>query len=213
MDAGASTLGVDLAPYVAADHHPAQALLVLIGLLAAATGQWPPPVVAPATALLDRCRPETLSAENPAKQLALKLHDRIPCFWGAGLATAVAADWAMRYLWYAEALAWSAGEAELSRLLVMARLPRYWPNAAAFVRLAPASTGGSADLAEQVETILARRRFVTLAAPPAALPASSGLDHVLAWLELGEWLALYAAALYNVTAAARVPLELLFGRP
>ena len=39
----------------------------------------------------------------------------------------------------------------------------------------------------------------------------SRLDRALYWLEMGEWVALYAAALNNVDPAAQVPLEILFG--
>jgi hypothetical protein len=212
--AAAATTAVDLAPYVAADHHPAQVLHVLAGLLAAAAGLPRPPVTTPAADLLMRCRPGIPAAGNPAKQMALRLHDRIPCFWGAGLCAAVAADWAMRYLWYAEAMAWAVSEAELSRLLILARLPRYWPNSAVFVRLAPPGEM-NAQLAVQMEWILTRRRFPTVELPGNGLSDREHTlwEHALAWLELGEWLALYAAALYNVDPAQRVPLELLFGRP
>jgi hypothetical protein len=43
--------------------------------------------------------------------------------------------------------------------------------------------------------------------PSFSSPILTGL-HLL---ELGEWLALYAAALYNVDPADRVPLQILFG--
>jgi hypothetical protein len=58
---------------------------------------------------------------------------------------------------------------------------------------------------------LTRRRVAAVQAPaPAGL---SDLEHVLYLLELGEWIALYAAALYNVDPSQRVPLQILFDEP
>jgi hypothetical protein len=149
-----ATATVNLAPYVQGADHPAFALSLLLGVLAAARRQ--PGLsaanVSPPFSSLDaaaghlaRCRPETPSRDNPAKQLALRLYEQIPIFWGSGLAAGVARDWAMRYLWYAEAVALATEIDELSRLLVMARLPRFWPNAAVFVEVAgqPPAPDGS----------------------------------------------------------------------
>ncbi|HXF64603.1 MAG TPA: SIS domain-containing protein [Caldilineaceae bacterium] len=211
---------VNLAPYLHGADHPALALRVLLGVLAAADGAAAatPPLAQAALAGLHRCRPETPVAENPAKQLALRFYERVPLVWGEGIAAAVAQDWAMRYCWYAEAAALAVEPAEVSRLLVMARLPRFWPNTALFTQLpAPAQTTDTqttnaaalhAELADATLRLLARRRFATLAV--TAPPGLSPLDHLLYLLELGEWVALYAAALYGVDPAQRVPLQLLF---
>ncbi len=199
---------VDLAPYIRSDAHPVATLVVLLGLPAIAHGQAPEsPTLDPAVlAALTHCTPSTLTAENPAKQLALRLHDRIPCFWGAGLEAAAGRVWAARRLWLAESMALALDQDELSRLLAMARFPRFWPNAAGFVRLH--SAGEPSPLADKLTWLLSRRRFATLDlhAPVTARP----VDRALYWLALGEWVALYAAALNNVDPAAQVPLDLLF---
>lgn len=200
---------LDLTPYVHGNMHPAHALLVLLGLLSALRG--PTPLGRPyAPTLLDalaRCRPEVPTADNPAKQLALRIHDRVPCFWGTGIERLIARDWSVRLLWNAESIALAAGQDELSRLWTMARFPRFWPNVAVLVRLV--TPEASADLPDALTRLLARRRF---ALHELHAPASlSGLDRALYWLELGEWIALYAAALNNVDPAALVPLDILFG--
>lgn len=196
-------------PPVDASAHPAYTLLALLGLLAAARPHMPP-WPAPAPALLEAlacCHPTVPSADNPAKQIALRLHGRIPCFWGAELEAAAAQAWTAAFLWSAETMALAAHQDELSRLLVMARFPRFWPNAAALVHLV--TPDAPASLAAETGRLLARRRFVLLELhAPAGL---SLLDRALYWLEMGEWVALYAAALNNVDPAAQVPLEILFG--
>lgn len=200
---------MDLAPYVHGNMHPAHALLGLLGLLSAL--HEPTPRRHPyAPALLDalaRCRPEIPTTDNPAKQLALRIHDRIPCFWGTDIEHLAARDWAVRLLWNAESIAMAVEQDALSRLEVMARFPRFWPNVAAWVRLVSPDT--SSDLPDALTHILARRRFILheLHAPAPC----SGLDRALYWLELGEWIALYVAALNNVDPAALVPFDLLFG--
>ena len=206
-----ATATVNLAPCLHGSDHPALALRVLLAVLAAANGTVAetPPLAQAVLEALDRCRPETPVTENPAKQLALRFYERAVLIWGEGPAAAVAQDWAMRYCWYAEAAALAVDLAEVSRLLVMARLPRFWPNTALFVQLpAPTTDAPASGLADTTLHLLARRRFATLAVTaPSGL---SQLDHLLYLLELGEWVALYAAALYGVDPAQRVPLQLLF---
>jgi hypothetical protein len=216
----AATATINLTPYVTAHRHPAETLHILLGMLAAVDGRLaaaylPSPAV---VETLAHCGPEIPTDENPAKQLALRLNDRLPLFWAGERWTPVARDWAMRYFWYAEAMSLVADEAEMNRLLVMARLPRYWPNSALFVQLpAPALPTESGTIGALSATpastatvthLLARRRFTTVVAPAPAV--HSLLDHALYLLEFGEWLALYAAALYNVDPAQQVPLSILF---
>lgn len=200
---------IDLGAHVSVNAHPTQALLVLIGLITVTRGEVPSFPVPESTVMdaLARCVPAIPTNENPAKQIALRVHERIPCFWGAGIEAAAARDWAIRRLWLSESMALATDQDELSRLWVMARFPRFWPNAAAFVRLVtPGSTG---ELAQQISYLLSRRRFSTLdVQPPQTV---SPLIRAIYWLELGEWNALYAAALNNVDPAAQVPRDLLFG--
>lgn len=196
-------------PPIDAGAHPAYTLLALLGLLAAAH-RHAPLYPSPAPALLEalaRCCPDVPSADNPAKQIALRLHGRIPCFWGANLEAAAAQAWTAALLWSAETMALAAHQDELSRLLVMARFPRFWPNAAVLVHLI--TPDAPAGLAAETGRLLARRRFAMLDLhAPAGLAL---LDRALYWLDMGEWVALYAAALNNVDPAAQVPLDILFG--
>ncbi|GIV76410.1 hypothetical protein FKZ61_005295 [Litorilinea aerophila] len=212
---GQGTL-VDLTAWISAEHHPAQTFLVLLGLLRRLAG--------PVDAKIDEttleallsfpgsqlwpahCAPDVPLRDNPAKQLAWHLHERVPLFWGEGPLAGVAVDWALRYQWYAEAMALGASSGEMARMHVMARLPRYWPNTVSLVRLqhGPASPSGSA---ETLDYIFRRRRFTArVVSAPADLPLPAAMVHLLA---LGEWVALYAAILANVDPADRVPLQLL----
>ena len=188
------------------DDHPTFTLLSLITLLWGLIGYpyEPAEVVRPRVADdLDRCAATTPTPDNPAKQLALTLHERVPIFWGDSLAAHVAAAWAVRFQWYAERAAFSLATPELVRGHLLARFPRYWPNTAHFIHL---QTVAPDELATQATSILARRRFPTtaLAAPTV------DLDAILYWLEFGEWLALYSAHLNNVDPADRVPHTILF---
>jgi hypothetical protein len=202
-----------LATLVADDVHPAQVLLALLGVLRLISGKAPAqPSLSPALlTALHACRPENPAAANPAKQLALRLHERIPHFWGTSPVASAAQALAVRYLWLAEGMALASDAAELSRLFILARFPRFWPNATAFVQLtmqALTPPTPEPDLAQTLTQILARRRFTTLTiAPPSPL---DDVQRAFYWLEFGEWLALYAAALNNVDASQRVPLQLLF---
>jgi hypothetical protein len=178
---------------------------------------------------------------NPAKQLAARLLDRIPIFWGSEIGAGLARDFAMRQLWYAERAAFAVPGLELARTLVMARTPGYWPNTAVFVRIDlpehlnrktnEADGSSEENLGTRAAELLARRRFACTeisCAEPASTEAGleqvsadggEGIDGalkqlltgVLLGLELGEWLALYSAFLYHVDPADRVPLELIYG--
>lgn len=201
---------LDLTSFISADHHPAQVFLCLLGLVEQLWQSNEPllPLHPAPPAELAACKPDVPVAHNPAKQIALQLYERLPCFWGVDALVGVAADWQMRLLWYAETMAWSASLAELAHLHVMARLPRYWFNIVTFVQLAePATAQASPALIPQLAHLFALRRLpnVTITAPAELSPA----ERVWYLLEWGEWLALYTAALYNVDPTDRVPLQFL----
>lgn len=256
-----------VAEFCRAEDHPVQAFLYLYGLLALCRealrrealcrealrrGDWcTARIVGNLRALQDdsivriggaeHWAVEIPAAHNPAKQLAARLLDRVPIFWGCEIGAGLARDFAMRQLWYAERAAFAVPGLELARTLVMARTPGYWPNTAVFVRIdlpeqwnrktAEAAGGGEEHLGRHAAELLARRRFACTEIS-CTEPASTkeglaqvcaergeGLDRdlkqlltgTLLGLELGEWLALYSAFLYHVDPVDRVPLELLYG--
>jgi hypothetical protein len=201
-----ATNTISLDPALNPDNHPTFTLLSLMTLLWGLRGDpsFPPGGVDASLAdALDRCAATTPTVKNPAKQLALALHERIPVFWGDGLAEHVAADWAVRLQWYAERAAFGVAASDLLIGHLLARFPRYWPNTAAFVRLQLAPPD---ELMVHATALLARRRFpTTLVTAPAG-----GLAAILYWLEFGEWLALYSAHLTGVDPADRTPHAILF---
>lgn len=149
---------------------------------------------------------QTPISDNPAKQIAQRLHERLPVFWGTSLPAHVAALWAMRRQWTAEGAAFAMTTGDLARLGVLARLPRYWPNAACFVQLG--STLSDAKLTASVTHILSRRRFPTQAViSPSSLTERAALIYLI---ELGEWVALYAAYLSQADPTARTAHSILF---
>ncbi len=204
---------LDISPFISADQHPAQVFLFLLALLDQCLAET---ALATATATqLDMIAPRLATwtplsptAQNQAKQLAIQLHERLPFFWGAGPLAAIAEDWCLRRLWYAESIAWAAATEELTRIQVMARLPRYWFNIVTFVHLAPSLPNHSLTSAEtKLDHLFTIRRLSSLrVTTPDELTLAGALWY---WLELGEWVALYAAALYNVEPAERVPLQFL----
>ena len=201
---------IKLGEAVNTDNHPTFTLLSLIALLRHAGGAPAAPPDAPDGPLadaVDHCLATAPTAANPAKQLALALHERVPIFWGDGPAAAVAADWAARQQAYAERAAFGLATPDLVAGPLLARYPRYWPNTAYFVHLQSAPPDA---LTTQVTNILARRRFPTTALTAPPLTAPVGLAAARYWLEFGEWLALYSACLNNVDPADRVPHTLLF---
>ncbi len=201
---------LDLTAFISADHHPAQVFLCLLALLEQLWQRDKPllPIQPNPPAELAACQLDVPVAQNPAKQRALQLYERLPFFWGVDALVGVAADWQMRLLWYAETMAWSASLAELARLHVMARLPRYWFNIVTFVQLAePRTAQEPSVLLSQLARLFALRRLPTLAiTAPAELSPTEAVWYLL---EFGEWLALYTAALYNVDPKDRVPLQFL----
>lgn len=207
---------IDIGDQVRFHDHPVRTLAVLLDLFA----QLCLPAIAhrlrPDFAAIwpADCTPDLPIAANPAKQLAVRLNDRIPIFWGTGPISGpitgpfagIAADWCARRLWYADSMALSAEEPALARLLALGRLPRYWPNVATLVRL----LGRGDDAASaNLHKIFARRRFsvVDVAAPPEL----TLLEATYYLLALGEWVALYAAALTDADPLEQTPLLILYG--
>jgi len=207
---------VDLSAEIREESHPGAVFLFLLGLLA----RWGAPLDLQALrAELEGLLPEMATflpgraqAENPAKQLALAIHERTPLFWAWTPLAGVARDWSLRLILYAEAsAAWASGQ-ELTNVQVMARFPRYWPHISTFVQLpGPGSPGPEREKrrkrTEAFHLLLRKRRAesVPVPGPEDVSPL------VAAWrlLELGEWVALYSASLYGVDPADRVPLAFL----
>ncbi|MBW7886124.1 MAG: hypothetical protein H3C34_26545, partial [Caldilineaceae bacterium] len=174
------------------------------GLCAGLAG---PTTPAPALQLdrrwLESCHPSIPAAANPAKQIALHLYAHVSLVWADTEAFAgVAADWQSRLLLYAETAAIFATVDEMRGLWSMARFPNFWANGVRGVEL----TTGTAAASDRLHMLLQRRRIKTMRiAAPGASPAAL-CAHLLA---LGEWVALYAARLYQVDPADRVPLAYL----
>ena len=205
---------IDLSQFVSADQHPVQVLLFLLALLERLNPTLTAPLNLPQMQqpMLANCIPDVPVATNPAKQLALQIFERLPFFWATGALVGVADDWRLRLLWYAECMAWSASTAELVRLQAMARLPRYWFNIVTFVHLTnvhltKVTVHSLTPLEAKLDRLLTIRRLRSVrVSTPADSEAVGAVWHLL---ELGEWLALYTAALYNVEPTERVPLQFL----
>lgn len=144
-------------------------------------------------------------AENPAKQIAYRLYERLPLFWAEEPLIGVAVDWWQRYTLYAEAKAEWSRSPQIRGVTAATRFPRYWPQAGLFVRLARQAEDGPSWLGAW-ERLCQRRKLqaMTVAAEVESLPAA-----LLYLLEMGEWIALYAAALLGVDPAERVALDFL----
>jgi hypothetical protein len=157
---------------------------------------------------LDRCLPPVMHSHNPAKQLAQQFYERTPLFWGAGHMGVLASEWQRKLMHDAEAAALSADLGQMASDWSMVRLPRFWPNTIVCAWL---SDGRESDteraLAERLQLMLQKRRFssITVQIPPGA-----GTDAAL-WhgRELGQWVALYLAALYGVDPSDRTAWEYL----
>jgi hypothetical protein len=204
-----SALPLDISDQVRFADHPALTLMRLLDLFAS----FLPPVAA--HRLLSSATPtwpvgcslDVPVVGNPAKQLAVRLSDRIPIIWGNGIMAGVAADWTVRHLWYADSMAFTASPLHLARIYSLGRLPRFWPNAAAIVRLQDGAASSLMD--DELQRIFARRRFTILDVSPT--PELSVLDSILYLLALGEWAALYTAALTESDPLEHTPLTILFG--
>lgn len=152
----------------------------------------------------DDCAPSVPVAENRAKQLAHRLYDRIPVFWGEGAYAGVALDWRHRYVRYTEARAeWTQLDV-IRHVDVMARFPRYWPQAGIYVQLT--DRGADSESVVLLRQLWQARRIQqeTITAMSAPFLAS-----VYELICLGEWVALYAAALLGVDPDDRVALDFL----
>ncbi len=196
---------VDARTVVATEQHPAAALLALVTLLCRLTGQPLPPFQQADLdgALLAGCLPETPTAKNPAKQLALRLNEQMIRFWAEGPDVAVAWDWCVRLLWYAEVLTDVTTTAQWAYMLSMARLPRFLVNTTTIIRFpAPPS-----ELATRLETLMQRRRLHLIGLPPVT--TGSPMGRILTLLAHGEWVAFYLAMHNDVDPSSRVALQFL----
>jgi hypothetical protein len=146
-------------------------------------------------------------ADNPAKQIAYRLHERLPLFWAEEPLAGIAYDWWQRYTLYAEAKAEWSTAAAIRQVTATVRFPRYWPQAGTFVRLAQRAEEGPPWL-QALERLFQRRKLqgMTVAAMAESLPVA-----LLYLFEMGEWVAIYAAALLGVDPADRVALDFLDG--
>jgi hypothetical protein len=146
-------------------------------------------------------------ADNPAKLIAYRLYERLPLFWAEEPLAGIAYDWWQRYTLYAEAKAEWSTAAAIRQVTATVRFPRYWPQAGTFVRLAQQAEEGPPWLAA-LERLFQRRKLqgITVAAMAENLPSA-----LLYLFEMGEWVAIYAAALLGVDPADRVALDFLDG--
>jgi hypothetical protein len=205
----------DVAPFAplpmtaSPDDHPVAVLAHFLHAVSLAHAQTPPVTLPAALAhRLDQCGLEIPTGDNPAKQVALRLHERIPIFCADAIDTGIAKDWAMRLHWLAETAAWQVDGPTLARSAVLARLPRYWPNTACFVTFQEDDVTDARTLVAATLDLLRRRRFAVYSiAVPAGLDPLQRAGYLL---ELGEWVALYAALLNNSELGARVPHTILF---
>lgn len=171
-------------------------------LTAAAPGESVPEHAVDA-AWLDLLLPQAPRSRNPAKQLALQLYERTPLFWADSRLAPLAAAWQRQIMHTAAAAALSAGLAQMARDWSMVRLPRFWPNTLVCAWL---SDGGEdaaeRELAEKLQTLLQKRRYqaIKVVIAAGATPAATFRHGD----ELGQWVALYLAALYGVDPAERV---------
>jgi hypothetical protein len=146
-------------------------------------------------------------SSNPAKELAHALNERLPLFWATDPLAGVAWDWWQRYTLYAESKAEWLDAESFRYVAVMVRFPHYWPQAGLFVRLAQkieSDEKWEADL----ERLFRSRRIQSLT---VTAPGHSAASDLLYLFELGEWVALYAAALLGVEPTDRVALDFLHG--
>lgn len=195
----------DLRNHLRFDEHPAFVFALLWALTAR------PADSASALPRLDRDWLQTLTPAspfvvNPAKQLAQRFFARVPLLWAEdGRQAHLAQDWRLRIVRYAESAALAADMTEMQQVWSLARYPSFWINALCIARLGAMSAPGSGQAA-LLQLILQKRRFITI---DIETPSVDPLTHSLHLLYLGEWVALYLAALYGVDPAARVPLQLL----
>lgn len=155
---------------------------------------------------LESLQPSTPLSQNPAKRLAQRFYAHAPLLWAVEeWQLAIAHDWRLRILRYAENAAMVANFADMQHGWSMARFPNFWPNALCVARIGDSSPADPPNT-RALQTILRRRRFD---ATETALVGANRLTQALHLLYLGEWVALYLAALNDVDPADRVPLHLL----
>jgi hypothetical protein len=191
--------------------HPADIFLTLLAMV----DQWLDrdltdtllPLEEEAARQLSACAPAVPVASNPAKGLAHAFNERVPIFWSADPLAGIPWDWWQRYTLYAEAKAEWIDVESLRHIAVMTRFPRYWPQAGIFVRLAQVADSAEGWLADLERLFRSRRiQSLTIEAPGRSVAAQ-----MLYLFELGEWVALYAAALLGVEPTDRVALDFLYG--
>ncbi len=200
---------LDLREHFSPTMHPAQIFLgILLVLDELGIRPFSPADRSPAWSTAD-WQIEIPIEQNLAKRLAQQLFVGMPLFWADALLAGVAEMWQRRYQGYAEAAAFHVDDEALANSQIMARFPRFWTQAAILVHLRPAVMAPDRQtLATGVETICQRRRmgFRGVVAPPL-----SPVQRIWYFLELGEWVALYAAALNEVDPADQVPRHFLAG--
>lgn len=190
------------------DGHPADLFLGLLALFDDQGERRMPALSLESEDDLARCAHHISSGINPAKRLARHFSERLPVFWAVEELEGVARDWRNRWLLYAEAHAVALHSEEVRHLQVMARFPRYWPRSSLLARLGWIGEEPLLWLS-QFEPLMRQRGFPVhsvVATEPDVCEAALYL------LELGEWIALYGAALNGIDPADRVPLDLLHDR-
>ena len=199
-----SVLVSSVQPTITFDTHPAYTFARFLAVAAHAAGR-PIRSITLDHAWLDGLLPHTAVADNLAKQVALRLYQHIPLIWSASpWLDGIAHDWRLRIARYAESAAMAASDAEMQRVWSMARFPAFWPNGVTVWHLdaAPVVAGGP----NKLSAILAARRLPVI---ELSAPGSTPAEQAVHYLYLGNWVALYLAALYQVDPADRVPLQLL----
>lgn len=196
---------VDLHGAVDFDNHPAYSFAFL-STLALRTISVTPEAPALDTGWLGSLLPATAYAHNPAKQLAVRFLTRVPLLWGAEpWLAAIAQDWQLRILRYAESAVIVAEQEEMVHGWSLARFPTFWPNALCIARFSDPEAPDDAHTAT-LQSIFQKRRFDAI---EIAAPGAERIDQAVHLLYLGEWVALYLAALHGVDPADRTPLQLL----
>jgi hypothetical protein len=191
--------------------HPADIFLMLLAMV----DQWLDrsmadrllPLEEEAAHQLSACVPAVPVSSNPAKGLAHAFNERVPIFWAADSLAGIPWDWWQRYTLYAEAKAEWMDVESLRHIAVMTRFPRYWPQAGIFVRLAQVADSDESWLAD-LDRLFRSRRIHSLTIEAPGRPVAAQMLYLF---ELGEWVALYAAALLGVEPTDRVALDFLYG--
>lgn len=197
----------DLQPDLTFDTHPAYTLAFFLASSAQISKELKIQLTTLDHTWLRSLQPETPIVDNVAKQMALRLYQHIPLIWsGETWLSGVGEDWRLRILYYAESAALAAESEAMQRVWSMARFPHFWPNGVTVLHLAGQVSTGAKPADDALATILAARRIPRL---QLAAHGKTRVAAALHYLYLGNWVALYLAALYQVDPADRVPLQLL----